>query len=259
MVMMDTTGGPHVVIIGGFLTEPIVYGPMRRRLLARGAARVTVAPMHLPDWAVMALVGMGPLLLRGARAIREARRDARQPIMVVGHSTGGIIARLAMSPEPLDGRWAAVAEDVGCLVTLGTPHRFGPRSPWRHPLLRATQHLDAVTPGAWFAPATAYLTVCATSSRRSSHAPIRSPVQLLNRALRVFVGEAEGSAGDGLVGNDLAWLEEATHLTYPDVVHGWAGSPWYGDEAIVDRWWPVALEQWRSALRSRPGLFARPG
>jgi pimeloyl-ACP methyl ester carboxylesterase len=224
---------------------------MRRRLLASGAARVTIAPIHLPDWAAMALVGMGPLLLRGARAIREARRASPEPVIVVGHSTGGIIGRLAMSPEPLDGRCAAVAADVGCLVTMGTPHRFGPHSPWRHPLIRATELLEARTPGAWFAPATAYLTVGATSSRRRSRAPIRSASQLLNRVLRVFVGEAEGSPGDGLVGNHLARLEGAPHLEYGDVVHGSFYGPWYGDQEIIDRWWPVAVERWRAALQAR--------
>ena len=32
-------------------------------------------------------------------------------------------------PEPFDGRRAGVADDVGCLVTLGTPYRFDPRHP----------------------------------------------------------------------------------------------------------------------------------
>ena len=114
---------PHVVIVGGYLTEPLFYRPMRARLLERGAARVTVAPLHIPDWLAAAFVGFGPSLLRVARAIREARRASDMPLIVVGHSAGGLVARLAMASFPLDGRLGNVAGDVGCLVTLGTPHR----------------------------------------------------------------------------------------------------------------------------------------
>jgi hypothetical protein len=29
------------------------------------------------------------------------------------------------------------------------------------------------------------------------------------------------------------------------------GAPWYGDDIMLDRWWPVALDLWRSALAAR--------
>jgi hypothetical protein len=27
--------------------------------------------------------------------------------------------------------------------------------------------------------------------------------------------------------------------------------PWYGDRPAVERWWPLALAEWRAALRGR--------
>ena len=84
---------PHVVIMGGYLTEPLFYRHMRARLLERGAARVTVAPLHWPDWLALTLVGFGPVMLRGARAIREARRVSPTPLIVIGHSAGGLVSR----------------------------------------------------------------------------------------------------------------------------------------------------------------------
>ncbi len=98
------TERPHVVIVGGFLTEPLAYGRMRQRLLDRGAAQVTVTPLHLPDWLAVAFAGMRPATLRTIRTIREARRTSEAPLIVVGHSAGGILSRLAMSPQVLDGR-----------------------------------------------------------------------------------------------------------------------------------------------------------
>jgi hypothetical protein len=251
--------GPHVVIIGGFLTEPLFFGPMRERLLRRGAARVTIAGLHLPDWLAMGLAGMGPVMLRGALAIRRARRRAPTPLIVVGHSAGGLIARLAMAPEALDGRRAGVADDVGCLVTLGTPHAFDPAIPrWRHSGVRAAEFLDRVTPGAWFSPTTAYVSV---GSRLVAPSPIRptlSPADLGHVVTRVAVGQTRGVRGDGLVDEERSRLHGAHHLAFDDVLHGTMGGPWYGDAHVIDRWWPVSLEAWHGALDARKAVPTTP-
>lgn len=247
--MTEISSRPHVVIIGGFLTEPLNYRRFRGRLLERGAAAVSTAPIHLPDWALVGLVGLGPVLLRGGRAIREARHSADAPVLVIGHSLGGLVARLAMCPEPLDGRVASVADDVGCLVTLGTPHRLRPTVTWRHPGVVAAEHLERYAPGAWFAPRTRYLTVGSTLTAPATRGPVRSVVQLANRALLRFVGNEPDGRGDGLVDDDLCRLEGAAHRSYPDVRHGTLGAPWYGDADVLDRWWPDALEAWRQATR----------
>jgi hypothetical protein len=46
-------------------------------------------------------------------------------------------------------------------------------------------------------------------------------------------------------------LAGAEQLTFDDVLHGHIGSPWYGDERVVERWWPVAVRLWREALSAR--------
>ncbi|CAN5652580.1 alpha/beta fold hydrolase [soil metagenome] len=250
---------PHVVIIGGYLTEPLFYGPMRKRLLARGALRVTIAGLHEPDWLAAAFAGFGPALLRGARAIREARHEAPDPLIVVGHSAGGIVARLAMSPAPLDGRHVGVADDVGCLATLGTPHSLRPHRPWwEHAGQRATRFLERTTPGAWFAPATGYVTVGSVAVPPRGQDPAPPPKQLLNRLLTSFVGPTSSVGGDGIVTDDLARLPGARHVTLHDSLHGTFGGPWYGDGHVMDSWWPVVVEEWRAALEARVRLRAAP-
>jgi hypothetical protein len=231
------------------------YRRMRRRLLDRGAAAVTVAPVHYPDWVGAALVGFGPVLLRAGRAIRGARARSDHPIIVVGHSAGGIAARLAMSPHALDGRLASVAEAVGCLVTLGTPHVLRPWSARaRHRGHVAVEAL-ASTPGAWFAPGTAYLTVGSTRARRAHARPLRPWSRIVRGTFDRIVGPLTDAGGDGLVPAAASHLEGATQLTFEDVLHGVFGRPWYGDAEIIDRWWPVAVDLWRGALeaRSLPG------
>ncbi|MGD8485978.1 MAG: hypothetical protein PVG27_09725 [Chloroflexota bacterium] len=256
--MVPRSQRPHVVILGGFLTDAFQYRPMRRRLLEAGAERVTIAPIHWPDWGVMAVAGMGPLLLRGARAIREARRVSRDPIIVVGHSMGGVVARLATCETPLDGRRAALADDIGCLVTLGTPHAFDPRIPWRHAGVRAVEHLARHCPGARFAPRTAYLSVGSRLVPPARRAPVRTSVHLLNRVLRDLVGETAGVPGDGLVGSDRSRLGGARHVELYDILHGLIYGPWYGDTAAIERWWPAAVEEWRGALAARAAVPQSP-
>ena len=250
---MDPEPRPHVVILGGFLTEPFLYRTLRDRLLVEGASSVTIAPIHAIDWMAAGLVGLGPLLVRSGLAIRRThRRTGGHPLLVVGHSGGGILGRLALSQVAYQGRVAAVADAVGCLVTLGTPHGL-PAAPlrWPHPGVDAAAFLaraDAVTAPD---PRTALVTVGSTAV----HAPDwdRAPMaaRLANLPYRLVVGRVGPGGGDGIVGVELAHLPHASQVTLPDATHGTFGRRWYGDEEIIGRWWPFAVEQWREALAAR--------
>lgn len=246
---------PHVVIIGGFLTEPVFYGRVHQRLLERGAARVTIAPIHLPDWLAMGFVGMDRVRRRAALTIRRARRESPEPLLVIGHSAGGIVARLAMAPAAIGSTAPSVAGDIGCLVTLGTPHTLQPRR-WQHPGVRATEALARLSPGSAFAPATAYVTVGSTLVPAGAAAPTNPARRGVNVVMGGLVGSTPGHRGDGIVDDGACRLADARHVALPDVLHGTFGGPWYGDAHVIDRWWPVALEAWHGALdaRSAPGL-----
>ena len=159
-----------------------------------------------------------------------------------------------MSPLPLDGRVAAIADDVGCLVTLGTPHHLDPGVPrWRHAGVRASSLLERVharrvvrsadrlcvgrLPAASSPRPSASLSpgrrACATSSRgsRSSQPPGPPVMDWSPRSRPALPG--------------------ARHLSFDDVLHGTFGGPWYGDLHVIDRWWP---SRWRrGGVRSPPG------
>ena len=241
---------PSVLIVGGYATAPPNYWPMRRRLLRRNVARVDIAPIWLPDWLLAGILGFGPLLRRTGRAIaRTYIAGGRRPIIVIGHSGGGIAARLAMSNVPFNGRLAGVAEAVGCLVTLGTPHRLAQLpNRYHHAGHQATAFLDRESPGAYFAPRTAYLSV------GSSHPMATFPGligRLSNDVFSIAVGKDTQALGDGIVPASAVHLDGAEQLTFDDVLHGHIGAPWYGDDEIIDRWWPVAERLWRGALEAR--------
>ena len=126
------TEQPDVLIVGGLLSPPVAYRRMRRRLLDRGAASVDIAPVSVLDWGRAGLVGFGPLQAKVVRSIRRTwDRAGSRPILVVGHSGGGLLARLAMCEAPYRGRVGGAAPMVGCLVTLGSPHDLH-RAPLAH-------------------------------------------------------------------------------------------------------------------------------
>jgi hypothetical protein len=247
---------PHVLIVGGYLTEPFNYAPLRRRLLARGAASVTICPVHLPDWVGAAFVGFGPLLLRTGLAIRRARRCAGgPPVIVVAHSAGGILTRLAMSPVAFRGRYVGAADDVGALVTLGTPHRLT-ELPSRiaRAGFEAVGFVERHTPGAWFSPRTGYLSVGSDFVGPVAVTHVHWWDRARGWAFRSIVGVTPPEGGDGIVPVTSVHLDGARQLTFHDVRHGHIGGPWYADDAVVDRWWPRAVAIWRAAIQARAAL-----
>jgi len=252
---MESGPSPHVVILGGFLTEPFMYAKLHDRLLARGAASVTVAPIHIIDWLAAGLAGLGPLSIRSGLAIRRAhRRTGGQPLLVIGHSGGGLLARLALSPVAYQGRRAAVGDAVGCLVTLGTPHGMArARLRWRHDGVDAAAFLDraaaATPPGDATTP---IITVASNAVADITWAAASRRARLQNAPYRFVVGPIGPAGGDGIVGVELAHLPGAHQVTLRDATHGTLGPRWYGESGQVDQWWPVAVDRWRAALASRP-------
>jgi hypothetical protein len=238
---------------------------MTRRLLDRGAAAVVVAPVWLPDWLLAGGRGMGPIVTRSGRALLRAVAVAAStlachgaPLLVVGHSAGGMVARLLTSPELFEGRRLGAAGHVGAIVTLGTPHRVDARAPIGRRLAdAATAFADRVVPGPAFAPTTGYLTVASRFVRGRAGGSARERVAC--RLYRQIVPECEreseaGCEGDGLVPSRAASMAGVEAIVLDGVVHGQVGgAPWYGSAEGLDVWWPRALEIWHEALRSRVG------
>ena len=251
---------PTVVILGGFLTAPILYKPLRRRLLARGAADVVIANVWTTDWLLVGLRGIGPIVRRAATAIGEGQNRAAAnpltrgtPLLVVGHSGGGIVGRILTAEVPIQGRRHALAPAIGALVTLGSPHRVGGAGlAGRRVGGIAARLADRVVPGAAFAPQVGYVAV---ASRAVSGHPRGTGTERV--AHRLYTGLLDDPSiaeegGDGVVPVRSALLVGAQQVVLEGIRHGQgSGRPWYGADPALDVWWPVAIDAWRSALRVR--------
>ncbi len=254
--------GPTVLILGGLITSPPLYWPLRDRLLRRGAAAVVIAPIWLPDWLLAVPRGMGPIVTRAGRTLLRAAAVAETasrgaPILVIGHSAGGIVARILTAAEPFEGRRLGASERIGAIVTLGAPHQVargsGEGVASRELGRRAVDFAQRVVPGATFAPRVGYLSVASEAVVGRSSGPGRERIGFLS--YRSLIGDAAdpaGTPGDGVVPTACALLPGSGHVVLDDADHRILGRPpWYGSEAVVDRWWPQALEAWHGALRVR--------
>jgi pimeloyl-ACP methyl ester carboxylesterase len=251
---------PTVLILGGFLTAPPVYERFVARLRARGAAGVVVANVWTPDWLLATARGPAAIATRSGRALLEAGRLAAEvsegaPVLVVGHSAGGLIARILTATEPVCGRRFGAVGRIGAIVTLGTPHRLSAgQGIGRQLENRIAGVADTAAPGTLHSPRIGYVSVASslvdgdpagTGRERAAYLLYRSIVG------RSAIG---GVAGDGLVPVSSAVLPGSREVVLDGALHGpGAGGPWYGSDESLDVWWPVAVEAWRGALAIRAG------
>lgn len=255
---------PTVLVLGGFITSPPMYRPFRRDLLARGAADVVVGNVWTMDWLLAAARGLGPILTRSGRALLEASERAGEvslgaPVLVIGHSAGGVSARLLTSREPFAGRRLHASGRIGAIITLGTPHMVAEPGPGRPKMgaenaLFANEHV----PGGSFAPRVGYLAVSSRSGVGRRHG---TPGE--RRMWRGYSGmlgiDDPVIEGDGLIPLRAALLPGVEQLVFDDAAHGQGiGRDWYGSPRFLDQWWPRALEVWQGALRARVGESDSP-
>jgi pimeloyl-ACP methyl ester carboxylesterase len=246
---------PAVLLVPGFLGSPPMYGRMADRLLARGAAAVTVAPIWTPDWMLTVAIGYRRVLARTAHAVVRAwRGGGRRPLIVVGHSAGGVVARMATSQHPSPGGRAGLAEAFGALVTLGTPHRMAESAASRMGAgYEAGRILHLTAPGAWLAPRTGYLTV----GSRFIAGAVGGDADPWRRLAGGFYAQIGGEAartawGDGLIPEAATDLDGSRHVTLEGIIHAQGlPAPWYGSDEGLDGWWDLAVETWREALAAR--------
>lgn len=254
---------PTVLILGGFLTVPPQYRGLAGRLRERGAAGVVVAGVWTPDWLISARRGCGAIATRSGKALLEAWRLSAQvsggaPILIVGHSAGGLVARVLTAPEPLPGKRFGAVPLIGAIVTLGSPHYLAHGQGIGRRLNSTVAAVaDAAVPGAYFAPRIGYVSVASRAIRSDVEGNGRERVAHLMYRSVIGRGAVPGTEGDGLVPLAATSLEGARQVVIDGARHGPSMGTWYGSAGPVDIWWPIAVEVWRAALLVRANGAAR--
>ena len=224
-----------VVILGGFFATPRDYWEMRPALEKLTRQPVSIVPVTRFDW-VLSLTGFG-----WARILKKLDRTVRRTlaetgaakVVLIGHSSGGVIGRLYLSSRPFRGRVYAGRDVVICLVTLGSPHVNHRGSFMR-------RWVDRKYPGAYFAPDVQYVAVAgkALLGDRNGSREERAAF----RGYRYLCGRGD-VWGDATVPLASALLEGALPIVLEGVFH----SPrrerrWYGNTRSVRQWWESARQ-----------------
>jgi len=220
-----------VVIVPGFLLTPGRFREARAALKSLGVAAARVVPVTVMDW-MESVFGSGwaRILAKVDRTVdRALEASGAEKVVLIGHSSGGMIGRLFLAPEPFRGRVHDGKKRVRGLITLGSPHQAQRASPMR-------RRVQARYPGAFFAPDVAYLSVAGRSVKGDRGGSARE--RAAYRSYGALCGDG-AVWGDGMVPVGSALLEGARHLVLEDVHHYGLGESrrWYGSADAVAEWW----------------------
>lgn len=228
---------PPVVILGGFLATRRNYWEMQPALEKLVRQKVYVVPTTRLDWLLAARTGQfgwGRILKKLDRTVKKVLdRTGAAKVVLVGHSLGGVVGRLYLSPEPFRGRSYAGKDLVRALITLGSPHKNARGKSVRH-------WVDQTYPGAYFAPAVRYVSVAGKARRGDLGGKSRD--REAYRSYEYLCGHGD-VWGDGRVPIDSALLAGSVEIVLDGVYHSAKrGRPWYGNTRTVRQWWEMARQ-----------------
>jgi len=227
------TYGP-IVLVGGHMTWPVNYRGLTRILANVYGSEVHVVPITPLDWALGRIRGYGQLVFEVASTVDKALLESdSDKAVLVGHSAGGILARVYIGGDPpYGGRRYAGHRRVSHLITLGSPHNVPNRG-----CLAPIAEVNGLFPGALHTRIR-YLCVVSTAIDGSSSRRARKRYER-------FVDDGR-VAGDGEVPVEAALLPGAESFVLDGLYHGrlhsWRKGRWYGsDRETVEHWWPEEL------------------
>ena len=229
-----------IVIFGGFLSFPSAYEGMRATLQKLSGQRVEIVPAYTHEWLTTVVPAGWALLLRKLEAIvrTAARRSATGKVTVIGHSSGGVMARLYLGSEPFEGHRFNGREFVDTLITLGSPH-------YNHTGGYNRRRVEQWYPGAYFAPDVRYISVVGRVRQGKRNGTFGERMLFSSYARQGGKGD---SWGDGLVPFESALLAGSQHIIVEGANHyGLRGGAWYGTPHIIETWWPLTLDAYRPA------------
>ncbi len=241
-------GFSPIIIFGGFLSYPGMYTEMRRALRDLSRRPVYVVRAYSYDWlAAITLAGNARLLRKLDQTVRQSVTNTDSgKITLIGHSQGGVLARLYLSAEPFLGHRFNGAQWIDRLVSLGSPHlNQGPLQRGGRIARYIEQHcsVDGLTAGV-------QITCVAGKLIRGSL--LTSPqARTAYRRYEELCGDG-AVWGDGLIPLPSALLPGTERVILEGVGHySLVGEPWYGSPDVITRWWCAGSDPgvWQQAFR----------
>jgi pimeloyl-ACP methyl ester carboxylesterase len=222
-----------IVLVGGFASPYAVYAGFARTLGVVTGQPVHVVEAQSYDW-IPSIVPAGWVLVLNKlhKSVCEAVAAHERKVTLVGHSAGGVLARLYLGPEPFFGQRYRGLDRVDRVITLGSPHYNQQR--WLHGGMMS-RWVEKRYPGACFSDRVQYISIAGRLMRGKRWGSPRE--QHAYAFYKKIAGNGE-SWGDGLIPVESALLSGSRHISMAGVGHfAGFGGPWYGSRETVQQWW----------------------
>lgn len=194
--------------------------------------------------------------------VRRAHSETGKPVIMVGHSAGGWLARAVLSNgfwlKDIDHDISGTASYVRSsdlvlgLVTLGAPH-FAPHEAAPDMTRGSLRHVQRSYPGAHLSATSFardgrendrgifYITVGGAAVTGDRSAPRGTAAKFAADSYLQVTGNLSNQGeevGDGVVPLSNTHLDGALQITIPEAWHSIQApkDQWYGGDALIDRW-----------------------
>jgi pimeloyl-ACP methyl ester carboxylesterase len=228
-----------IIVIGGYNSFWPSYLKMARDLEDLSGLQVISVPLAPWDWwRAERAKNAANILQKLEETVVWARRKFQAgQFILVGHSAGGLIARLYLCDQPVWGTIYAGLEHVATVITLGSPHCSdrGSETGWF-----LADEANRLAPGAAYARRVSYQPVAGRAIQGHPEGEYRA--RRAFRSYQFFGGQGD-IWGDGTIPVHCATLDGVEALVLDGITHSRKyGAQWYGgSRTIIRRWWPGAV------------------
>jgi len=219
-----------IVIIGGFLSSQRFYKELSDILSDLSGQPVVVCNIGFFSWLrVFSAKGWLKILLKLKSTVEEAAKNSPTgKVVLIAHSSGGVMARLFLTPDQFKGNRFNGLNYVSDLVTLGSPHYSERSTPMR-------KYVQKKYPDSYFQPDVKYFSVAGAAVKGQKR---HSLVSLISYYCYKYLCGDGNVIGDGLVPVESALLHGSKRIILEEVGHPFIGArKWYGKPEIVKKWW----------------------
>tara|TARA_Y100001968_G_C19454192_1_gene771077 strand:- start:12158 stop:12853 length:696 start_codon:yes stop_codon:yes gene_type:complete len=219
-----------IIILGGFLISEEAYEPMANWLRQNINNDVTIINTSKLEWLYTSWpFGWVGLLDKVDKEVSRAiKRSINGKVTLIGHSSGGVMLRLYLSTDDFQGRRYSGKDNIGHLITLGSPHQA----------IKATKlraFVDYNYPGSYFKEVK-YISVGGVLDINGENAT-RFAKRVSANSYKSITGK-NNSIGDGLVPLSSSLLKDSRQIILKDTSHSKIfGKDWYGSLIRVSGLW----------------------
>ena len=219
-----------IVILGGFLAATHFYSDLKNALHVLSGNPVYICGLNVLEWyrAINAR-GWIKIMIKLQRLVENVVCESKTgKIILIGHSSGGVISRLYLSPNDFLGYVFNGKRYVSHLITLGSPHYNLRGTPMR-------KFVQDKYPDSYFHPDVKYFSVAGTGVLGNKKGNVLERISYYS--YRCLCGKGN-VYGDGLVPINSALLRGSRQVTLEETGHPFlAARNWYGKPENVSIWW----------------------